>query len=207
MDAQQKRKTTSNVCKLWDSEMWFLSCLVSSLLFHRSHRTKKSESDFRLFLIPGSISLCSDSLFATETKFTSSKGSKGEIRDTQRAKRIAPNFDVLLHQAFPLDIYILYITYEAFVFTVSSQFDVKNEILNKCITCIENVKIKTYYWDWIVLRVISNVQMNEQNDHYIQSNFLSALEAIMFFSYASTLLYIYFHFLHVLLLKFQILGL
>jgi hypothetical protein len=49
--------------------------------------------------------------------------------------------------------------------------------------------------------------MNEQNDHYIQSNFLSALEAIMFFLYASTLLYIHFHFLHVLLLKFQILGL
>ncbi len=120
--------------------------LVSSLLFFPSFaQNQKSESDFRLFLIPDSISLCSDSLFATETKFTSSKGSKGEIRDTQRAKRIAPNFDVLLHQAFPLDIYILYITYEAFVFTVSSQFDVKNEILNKCTTCIENVKIGTYY--------------------------------------------------------------
>jgi hypothetical protein len=87
------------------------SRLVSSLFCHPQHwkpkkATHRPESDFRLFLIPDLITLCSDSLFATETEFSSSKGSKEEIRETQRENRIAPKFDVLLHQAFPLHTYI-----------------------------------------------------------------------------------------------------
>jgi len=76
--------------------------VLPSTVLKAKKATHRPESDFRLSLIPDLITLCSDSLFATETEFSSSKGSKEEIRETQRANRIAPKFDVLLHQAFPL---------------------------------------------------------------------------------------------------------